>query len=517
MGGIRKTGEKNMSIRCAAAALFLVLLAGCNGDSPDGDSGAAREQLRRDGRWLVDGHGRVVITHGVNMVWKNDPYVPPDSAEGFTAADADWLVEHGFNSARIGTLWIGVMPEAPGVVDPAYLQQWDRVVQLLASRRVWMLFDFHQDMLGHVYQGEGVPDWAVERVQGTFTTALGSPMFGFPFNYFTPQVSEAYDKLWAERGEVWDGFRDAWVAVARKWRDQPYSMGYDLMNEPWAGMEYMLCMQPWLGCESHERDELQPFFGHALAGIRGVDPHNLVWFEPQPLISTGAPGGGFQAVAGELQLGYSFHYYCPLNTLANSLQLGLLDSLPFGPSDTCEGFGADTFAEARAQAEQMQAVELLTEFGATDQIDVLRQVVEEADRSLIGWQYWHYKNWGDPTTESQESGSQGLFEDDADLSTAKPDKLRVLVRTYPQATAGVPVELSFDDETGEFRYRYTPRAAGAPTEIYVPAALHYADGYRVELSGARQLSAPDAPLLVLENLPDATEVSVTVSRLAPDS
>ncbi|MFP5306397.1 MAG: endoglycoceramidase, partial [Gammaproteobacteria bacterium] len=158
-----------------------------------------------------------------------------------------------------------------------------------------------------------------------------------------------------------------------------------------------------------------------------------------------------------------------------------------------------------------------TEFGATDQIDVLRQVVEEADRSLIGWQYWHYKHWGDPTTESQESGNQGLFEDDADLSTAKLDKLRVLVRTYPQATAGIPVELSFDDESGEFRYRYTPRTAGAPTEIYVPVALHYPDGYSVELSGATQASAANAPLLVLENLPDATEVSVTVSRLAPDS
>ncbi|MEQ1439018.1 cellulase family glycosylhydrolase [Fontimonas sp. SYSU GA230001] len=496
----------------AGLALALTALSGCGNGGPDGGGAAVPQQLRRDGRWLVDGHNRVVITHGVNVVWKTAPYVPPDAAKGFRAADADWLADHGFNSARIGTLWVGVSPHAPGVIDTDYLAQWDRIVQLLASRRIWILFDFHQDMLGPVYQGEGVPDWAVEPVEGLFTTLLGPPSFGFPFNYFTPQVSEAFDNLWAERGPVWDGFRDAWIAVARRWKDQPYSMGYDLLNEPWAGMEYMQCLQPWLGCESHERDELQPFYTHALTGIRSVDPDNLVWFEPQPLISTGAPARGYEAIPGESQLGYSFHYYCPLNTLANAAQLGVLDTLPFGPQDTCESFGDTTFAEARAQGEKMQAVELLTEFGATDELPVLAEVARQADENLVGWQYWQYKNFDDPTTESQDSGAQSLFADDADLSTAKLDKLKILSRTYPQATAGVPLALSFDPDTAEFQYRYTPRAATAPTEIFVPVALHYPNGYQVEVSGATLRSAANAPRLLLDNLTGATEVSVRVTR-----
>lgn len=511
----RGTSGETMTIRHALAGIAAALLiAACGGDAGDGNgSDGSKVQLRRDGRWLVDPQNRVVLTHGVNLVWKTAPYVPPDAAKGFGAVDADWLADNGFNSARIGTLWVGVSPDAPGVIDQTYLEQWNRIVQLLASRRIWMLFDFHQDMLGHVYQGEGVPDWAVEPIQGTFTTLLGSPTFGFPFNYFTPQVSEAYDNLWAESGAIRDGFRDAWVAVARKWRDQPYSMGYDLFNEPWAGLEYPTCLIPVLGCESHERGELQPFFMHALAGIRTVDPDNLVWFEPQPMISTGAPASGFEAIAGESQLGYSFHYYCPLNTLANALQLGLLDALPFGPQDTCDSFGDATFAEARAQADKMQAVELLTEFGATDDLQVIRDVTAQADENLVGWQYWQYKNFDDPTTESQGSGSQSLFADDEDLSTAKLDKLRLLSRSYPQATAGIPLALSFDPDTGAFSYRYAPRAATGPTEIFVPVALHYPNGYSVELSGATQTSSPNAPLLVIENLADAEEVSVTVTRL----
>src|SRR6185295_8296986 len=96
---------------------------------------------------------------------------------------------------------------------------------------------------------------------------------------------------------------------------------------------------------------------------------------------------------------------------------------------------------------------------------------------------------GDPTTESQESGAQSLFADDTDLSSVKVDKLKMLERTYPQATAGIPVSLSFDPDTAAFDYKYTPRAAAGPTEIYVPVALHYPQGYKVAVTGARVTSA----------------------------
>lgn len=515
--------------RALCALLTLLLLSACSRESGSPALSSVPEQaacaapapgatprLQRRGRWLVDQHDRVVLLHGVNAVWKLDPYVPPDTPEGFMAADADWLAEHGFNNARIGTLWVGVSPDAAGQVNAEYLAAWDRIVQLLAARKIWMLFDFHQDLLGHAYQGEGLPDWAVEPLKGNLTTLLGAPTFGFPFNYFTPQLSQAFDNLWAAdqpwSGPIRDGFREAWIAVASKWKDQPYSMGYDLLNEPWAGLEYPNCLIPVLGCESHERDESQPFYEHARAGIRSVDPHNLVWFEPQPMISTGAPASGYEAIPGESQLGYSFHYYCPLNTLGNSLQLGLLDGLPVGLEDTCDSFGNATFTEARAQADKMQAVELLTEFGATDDLQVIADVTAEADERLIGWQYWQYKNFNDPTTESQGSSAQSLFADDTDLSTVKLDKLRYLERAYPQATAGTPLELSFDPDTGEFLYRYQAAPASAPTEIYVPK-LHYPNGYRIDLSGARVVSDAGASTLVLQNLDCESEVLLRLSPL----
>jgi hypothetical protein len=90
--------------------------------------------------------------------------------------------------------------------------------------------------------------------------------------------------------------------------------------------------------------------------------------------------------------------------------------------------------------------------------------------------YWAYKHWDDPTTADP---AHGLFEDDADLSTVKPDKLRLLVRTYPQATAGTLGSYHYDPTTGRFTmtYRADP-SIHAPTRIFV-SPLTSPHGYDV--------------------------------------
>jgi endoglycosylceramidase len=424
--------------------------------------------------------------HGVNTVWKRPPHVPPASPEGFLPADAEWLSAHGFNGARVGTLWVGVSPDAPGEIDEDYLDAWDRVIDLLGEHQIWTLFDFHQDQMTPEFQGEGIPAWAAEPLKGPANT-LPPPQFGFPFNYFTPQVSELYDNLWAEQGPVWDGYRDAWVTVAQRWRDAPYSMGYDLLNEPWAGQEWPTCLDPATGCPASDTEEIQPFFEHALDGIRDVDPTGLVWFEPQLLAGgTGAPTG-FVPVPGEEQLGYSWHNYCPHGALQQALQAGMIAPEQLDLSQTCGEFERAVFEQAETTAARIGAVHAVTEFGASDDLTIIDSVTSLADEQLTSWFYWHYKNWQDPTTQSQESGEQGLFVDDGDLSTLKLDKARLLVRTYPQATAGRPESLTFDAETGEMRYVYSPRPASAPTEVFL-SPLHYPDGHEVLVTGGRLLS-----------------------------
>ncbi len=488
-------------------ALSVNLLAAC-GSGGDGfttpisgsqpASAAQPPQLRREGRFMVDDHNRIVLLHGVNGVWKLPPYYPPDAPAGFTAADADWLRDHGFNTVRLGSLFAGVMPER-GVIDPDYLQGVDRVVQLLASRHIWVMLDFHQDMYSERFQGEGFPDWAVYDD--------GIPHlndFGFPGNYFTPECSRAFDNFWANHEGLWDFYRDAWIAVASHWKNQPYLMGYDLINEPWPGTDLASCANP-LGCPLHDDLELQALQTHVLKGIRSVDPHNIVWFEPSVVFNSGAKTNlGLLTPLNDANLGLSWHKYC--------LPAALLHAQGFTDVPACTEYHQIVSDNAEEAIQRMGATTLITEFGASEDIPDLIQVTTQADNQLTGWQYWHYKGWMDPTSEDPTGGAQSLFGDDADLGSAKIEKLRVLERTYPQYTAGTPLALSFNPDTAEFNYRYTPRAAGGPTEIYVPVALHYPNGYDLVVSGARVVSPSGAARLMLENETGAGEVTVRITR-----
>ncbi|KAA1425721.1 cellulase family glycosylhydrolase [Nocardioides antri] len=453
-------------------------------------------QLRRKGRWLVDRHGRVVIVHGFNLVWKKAPYVPPATAAGFTAADARWLKRYGFNGVRLGTLWAGITPERAGVGDPAYRARWQRVMDLLSQRGIWMQLDAHQDMWHETYGGEGVPDWAVIRpAPYNLAPPVTAP---FPMGYWTPETSTVFDEFWADKHGLLDGWVAAWEVAARWWRDQPHLMGYDLINEPWMGLEWPTCLTT--GCPASYRNELQPAYEQATAAIRAIDRRNIVWWEPQQFSGGQKLPTFLEPMEGERRLGLSWHNYCPEVFLQSQ-------GLPIGDVEKCWEFSRDRNRHAREQAAEINAVPMMSEWGATDNVRAIEIDAAVADEHLMGWLHWAYKRWDDPTTADD---AQGMFADDADLSTVKRAKLRRLVRTYAQAVAGVPRRMSFDVDTGAFRLRYRPDTRiAAPTKIFV-SPLHYPGGYRVRVTGGTAVRVPGR--MVHVRPAGAGPVKVTVTR-----
>lgn len=469
------------------------LLAGCGSSSPPAadPSGAGGAALHREGRWMVDDRGRIVLLHGVNVVWKLAPYAPPDSAAGFTAADADFLAGQGFNVVRLGVLFAGVMPQ-PGQIDAGYLARIDRVVRLLAARHLWVLLDFHQDQLNEKYQGEGFPAWAVD--DGGLPNDAHD---GFPLDEFlSVALNAAYDNLWANKNQVWAHYAAAWTAVANRWKDQPYLLGYDLFNEPWPGTRWPTCFE--IDCTGFDAT-LQQFFDSALAGVRAADTAHFAFFEPQQLFDFGAPSG-FAAESDPL-LGLSWHDYCSATLTASS---GLPVDLP-----DCGIIEPRTMNNADAQVEQLGAVSLLTEFGASDDLTDIARVADLADQHRVGWIYWAYKSFGDPTGSGQ---AESLFADDADLSTLKPGKADILIRPYAQAIAGTPTAMRFDPATKVFALDYTPNGATAPTVIFLPAR-HYPNGYSTSVAGGQVVSPAGSAQLEIVNDPGASSVQIQVQPL----
>ncbi|MFL6158910.1 MAG: cellulase family glycosylhydrolase [Marmoricola sp.] len=487
---------KKVALTALLSVLLSVVAVGLTVGPASADD-AAVPRLQREGRNTVDQYGRIVIVHGLNMVWKSAPYAPPNTAAGFTTADADWLKTYGFNGARLGILWAGVTPNAPGVADPTYFAKWDRVVNLLADRGIWMQFDAHQDQWNEVYGGEGAPAWASKRPFPY--SLLPYPSFvPFPEGYWTPEVSTVFDNFYANKGGVQDGWVAFWKLVAQHYKNQPYSAGYDLINEPWAGLEWPFCLTG--GCGQTYKKELQPLMERGLAAVRSEDPKNIVWFEPQQFFGGLKLPTYLAAVPGEQNLGFSWHNYCSAVFLES---LGV----PFTSTDSCKAYTQNREDVANAQATTMNAASMMTEWGATDNVKAVAIDADGADANQMGWMYWAYKYWNDPTTADT---AQGLFTNDADLTSTKNDKLRQLVRTYPQATAGTDLRYRYDATSGLFTMSYKANPAiAAPTRIFV-SPLTAPHGYTVTSSAGTVTRSGSYVDIAVDQ---STPVTVTITPL----
>jgi endoglycosylceramidase len=189
--------------------------------------------LAHEGRWFTDAGGRVVILHGVNMVYKVGSYRPADT--GFGRDDARWLRRHGFNTVRLGIIYKGLEPKPPSQAGElryrrGYVRGLARTETQLAKQRIFTLLDFHQDLYNERFQGEGWPDWQV-----LDDGVPSEPQAGFPGNYLVNEgLQRAFDNFWANAPVEGRGLQDlyaaAWRRIAAKISKRPYDAGYDLLN-----------------------------------------------------------------------------------------------------------------------------------------------------------------------------------------------------------------------------------------------------------------------------------------------
>ena len=469
--------------------------------APVSQSAASTGGVQQAGRWQLDGQGRVRIDHGVNMVYKRGSYAP--DATGFGADDARFLRRNGFTTVRLGLIWNAVEPR-PGEYDDHYLDRIAHTVAVLHRHGIVTLLDFHQDLYNERFQGEGAPEWAVQD-----DGLPAQPQLGFPGNYFAMTAMwRAYDHFWADDpGPGGVGLQDryaaAWAHVAARFRGTPGVQGYDIFNEPFPGSQWQTCLNA-VGCPAWDAT-LQAFSQRVIDAIREADPGTTVYYEPNLFFNDGVPT--YVRPTGE-HLGLSFHDYCGTSALAD--QYGV----------QCNALDGRTFDNADAEVTAQGVTPLLTEFGATDDVETLRGVAAIAMQHMVGWQFWAYCGCDDPTTTGPGT-KQALVVDPSKAPRGKNvdrKKLRQLAVPHPLRVAGTPTSYGFDWDTKVFRLHYSSKRTdgdgtfgrGARTTVAVPA-LQYPHGYRVRVTGARVVSRPGAPTLMLA----ATENDDVTVRVVP--
>src|SRR5260370_32235533 len=140
------------------------------------------------------------------------------------------------------------------------------------------MIDTHQEELSSRFHGEGFPEGAV------YTDGLADcppsllDIVGDQ-RVCSPAMGRAWDNLWANRAGLWQAYAEMWKQVAARFASEPGVVGYDLLNEPWAGRLYPTCL-PVGGCPRFYREYLQPFEYRVAASIRRVDRVHAVVYEP---------------------------------------------------------------------------------------------------------------------------------------------------------------------------------------------------------------------------------------------
>jgi endoglycosylceramidase len=489
------------------------------------------------GPYLYDSEGRVVFFHGVNAVYKLPPYEAyPDPSKpwNLNVSDASLMARLGFDVVRLGMTWKGLEPGTAPSNDPRictpgpshdpgqfsqahldnYLQNLKWTVDLLGRFHIYTILDMHQDVYNEAFDGEGAPNWAV----CTDGVPNVDPPGRWSLSYGTAAAGRAFHNFWTNDvvGDLQGEFDRVWSAVASYFRDDPWILGYDPFNEPfstsltrvgdehfdnelecfYAGTEYL--GSPVLGASPFTCPNQDPAAG-VVPSILSSDPNHLIFYEPDIYASHGAPN--FVGPMNLPNLVFNVHVYCGYRSPVTGNPTNL---------EACTSQEVRSLATRREDRPDLgSAIQpsgpawFVSEFGASSSAAMVGAFVNVANRSLVGWLYWAWKYYGDPTGSADEAlvTSAGQLK-----STAS-----VLSETYPEAIAGTPTAISFDPSTGAFLLRYVPNhEISAPTVIFVPTLIHYPNGYCPKVSGGFVVSKPGSELLQVANARGATSITVNV-------
>jgi hypothetical protein len=146
----------------------------------------------------------------------------------------------------------------------------------------------------------------------------------------------------------------------------------------------------------------------------------------------------------------------------------------------------------------------MSEFGATTSAALAGFDTEWADLDEIGWAYWAWKYYNDPTGSSAE----GLVLSDGSYSPI----VNELARTFPQEVAGIANSILFNPFTGAWTMVYTPTlSAQGQTIIAISASQHYPNGWCAAVKGGRITSQPGDTHLTIQTSGRPLQVYVTVT------
>ncbi|MCL3780869.1 hypothetical protein EMN47_10800 [Prolixibacteraceae bacterium JC049] len=435
--------------------------------------------------------GRQLILNGINLVNKNPKvnYIGPEDESTFRN-----FKKWGFNVIRLGIIWDGLEPE-PGKYDEAYLQKIDKQIEMAAANGLFVFLDMHQDLFSVKY-ADGAPRWAtLDEGKPHHTGAIWSDAY-----MISPAVQTAWDNFWKNapiNGKlgIQDHYAQAWKHVAKRYKNNPTVIGFDIMNEPFVGSQAQQYMPLLFGAYAQlisketgkemtiqevaamwqntasrfealqkvsdkkrfakvidavyqinsqfEAGPLQAFYQKVANAIRSVDNHKILFFNHSYFCNSGVttalkpmtlPNGKKDA-----QVAYAAHGY---DLLVDTDQL----------SSSSDGRLQHIFQRINESGQRMNVPVLIGEWGALGghepgRIQLAYKNLRFIEKYQFSNTYWAYGK-----------------------GTEDYPYFKALIRPYPEAICGQLKSYHFDETKSLFTCQWEESASvNASNRIFIPA------------------------------------------------
>ncbi|KAI9336003.1 endoglycoceramidase [Zopfochytrium polystomum] len=408
-----------------------------------------------DGAHFIDERGRARVLRGTNVVVKGFPWHPDtspgaDPSISFNKDDVNLLAKLGTTAIRLGVMWPGLEP-VRGQYNTTYLDVMRGIVEI--------------DVLSEKFCGEGVPLWAAQP-DGSVFDALAFPVpvqlakydldsNGVPTGsqcgqhnwadyQFAYATGSAYENLYKNHDGLLDAFIGYWKAVATTFKGYTNILGYEIMNEPWAGnvVTNPLLLVPGTA----DLVNLQPFHDAVAAAIRPIDPTTLIMYESVTWDNFYV--GFSHPPNSDPKTVLSFHYYNPGPNI-----ISLTDTIN------------DRINDARRLGSGVIMSEFDMGWGDGANVGKIRDTAAATENyflSYMGWTYVEYLNPWNPM-----AGLRNLN------GTVRVPMAQVWSRPYATAIPGAPQSMSYNDTAAVFKLSFTADGSQEVCEIRFCASCQY--------------------------------------------
>ncbi len=244
--------------------------------------------LKTKNEWFIDEKGRTVLLRGVNLGGSSKVPFTPNGAthiktdfsnhrdvsfvgRPFPIKEADEhlsrLKHWGFNCLRFLVTWEAIEHKGPDEYDKEYLDYIEEILKIIESHKFYTFIDPHQDVWSRMSGGDGAPGWTFEKVGLDFTkfdaayAALVMQYRYDPSNPIAyPLMQWSNNSLRFANGTMWtlffsgndfapsckingvnaqDYLQQHYIGaikkIALRVKDNPYVIGFDILNEPEQG------------------------------------------------------------------------------------------------------------------------------------------------------------------------------------------------------------------------------------------------------------------------------------------